>query len=71
VYGATIVVGAARVVDVSGDVSVVVSVDVSVLVEEVSGAESLEPPPQAVREMRLMRAMTERRMHEKYTSHSQ
>jgi hypothetical protein len=37
----------------------------------VSGAESLEPPPQAVREMRLMRAMTERRMHEKYTSHSQ
>jgi hypothetical protein len=63
VYGATIVVGVARVVDVS--------VAVSVLVEEVSGAESLEPPPQAVREMRLMRAMTERRMHEKYTSHSQ
>jgi hypothetical protein len=63
VYGATIVVGVARVVDVS--------VAVSVLVEEVSGAESLEPPPQAVREMRLMRAMRERRMHEKYTSHSQ
>jgi hypothetical protein len=56
-------VGVARVVDVS--------VAVSVLVEEVSGAESLEPPPQAVREMRLMRAMRERRMHEKYTSHSQ
>jgi hypothetical protein len=56
-------VGVARVVDVS--------VAVSVLVEEVSGAESLEPPPQAVREMRLRRAMRERRMHEKYTSHSQ
>jgi hypothetical protein len=67
VYGATIVVGVARVVDVS----VAVAVDVSVLVEEVSGAESLEPPPQAVREMRLRRAMRERRMHEKYTSHSQ
>jgi hypothetical protein len=65
------VVGVARVVDVSGDNSVDVSDDVSVLVDEVSGAESLELPPQAVREMRLMRAMTERRMHEKYTSHSQ
>ena len=65
------VVGVARVVDVSGDNCVDVSDDVSVLVDEVSGAESLEPPPQAVREMRLMRAMTERRMHEKYTSHSQ
>jgi hypothetical protein len=64
------VVGVARVVDVSGDNSVDVSDDVSVLVDEVSGAESLELPPQAVREMRLMRAMTERRMHEKYTSHS-
>jgi len=67
VYGATIVVGVARVVDVSVDVAV----DVSVLVEEVSGAETLEPPPQAVREKRLMRAMRERRIHEKYTSHSQ
>jgi len=67
VYGATIVVGVARVVDVSVDVAV----DVSVLVDEVSGAESLEPPPQDVREMRLIRAMRERRMHEKYTSHSQ
>ena len=57
------VVGVARVVDVS--------VEVSVLVDEVSGAVSLEPPPQAVREMRLMMAMKERRMHEKYTSHSQ
>ena len=57
------VVGVARVVDVS--------VDVSVLEDEVSGAVSLEPPPQAVREMRLMMAMKERRMHEKYTSHSQ
>ena len=55
--------GVARVVDVS--------VDVSVLVDEVSGAVSLEPPPQDVREMRLIRAMRERRMHEKYTSHSQ
>jgi hypothetical protein len=64
-------VGVARVVDVSGDVSVVVSDDVSVLVDEVSGAESLEPPPQDVREMRLIRAMRERRMHGKYTSHSQ
>jgi hypothetical protein len=65
------VVGVARVVDVSGDNSVDFSDDVSVLVDEVSGAESLELPPQAAREMRLMRAMTERRMHEKYTSHSQ
>ncbi len=65
------VVGVARVVDVSGDKSVDFSDAVSVLVDEVSGAESLELPPQAAREMRLMRAMTERRMHEKYTSHSQ
>jgi hypothetical protein len=65
------VVGVARVVDVSGDNSVDFSDAVSVLVDEVSGAESLELPPQAAREMRLMRAMTERRMHEKYTSHSQ
>jgi hypothetical protein len=56
-------VGVARVVDVS--------VDVSVLVDEVSGAVSLEPPPQAVRDRRLMMAIKERRMHEKYTSHSQ
>jgi len=60
------VVGVARVVDVSADVSLN-----SVFVDEVSGAVSLEPPPQAVREMRLMMAMKERRMHEKYTSHSQ
>jgi hypothetical protein len=60
-------VAVARVVDVSGDVSV----DVSVLVDEVSGAVSLEPPPQAVRDRRLMMAIKERRMHEKYTSHSQ
>ena len=59
--------GVARVVDVSVDVSV----GVSVLVGEVSGAVSLEPPPQAVRDMRLMMAMMERRMHEKYTSHRQ
>jgi hypothetical protein len=58
------VVGRARVVDVLVDVAV----DVSVLVDEVSGAESLEPPPQAVRDMRLMMAMTVRRIHEKYTS---
>ena len=63
--------GVARVVDVSGDVSVDVSVDASVLVDEVSGAVSLEPPPQAVRDRRLMMAIKERRMHEKYTSHSQ
>lgn len=61
------VVGVARVVDVSVDDSV----DVSVLVDEVSGAVSLEPPPHAVRDMRLMMAMKERRMHEKYTSHGQ
>ena len=68
----------ARVVDVSVDVSVDVPVDVSVgasldseLVGEVSGVVSLEPPPQAVRDMRLMMAMMERRMHEKYTSHRQ
>ena len=59
--------GVARVVDVSVDVSG----DFSVLVGEVSGAVSLEPPPQAVRDMRLMMAMMERRMHEKYTSHRQ
>ena len=62
--------GVARVVDVSVDVSVGDSVD-SVFVGEVSGAVSLEPPPQAVRDMRLMMAMKERRMHEKYTSHRQ
>ena len=58
--------GVARVVDVSVDVSLN-----SVFVDEVSGAVSLEPPPQAVKVMRLMMAMKERRMHEKYTSHSQ
>ena len=62
--------GVARVVDVSVDVSVGDSVD-SVFVGEVSGVVSLEPPPQAVRDMRLMMAMMERRMHEKYTSHRQ
>jgi hypothetical protein len=59
-------VGVAKVVDVSVDVSLN-----SVFVDEVSGAVSLEPPPQDVRDMRLMMAMKERRMHEKYTSHSQ
>jgi hypothetical protein len=59
-------VGVAKVVDVSVDVSLN-----SVFVDEVSGAVSLEPPPQAVKVMRLMMAMKERRMHEKYTSHSQ
>ena len=54
--------GVAKVVDVSLN---------SVFVDEVSGAVSLEPPPQDVRDMRLMMAMKERRMHEKYTSHSQ
>lgn len=58
--------GMAKVVDVSVDVSLN-----SVFVDEVSGAVSLEPPPQAVKVMRLMMAMKERRMHEKYTSHSQ
>ena len=58
--------GVAKVVDVSVDVSLN-----SVFVDEVSGAVSLEPPLQAVRDMRLMMAMKERRMHEKYTSHSQ
>ena len=58
--------GVAKVVDVSVDVSLN-----SVFVDEVSGAVSLEPPPQAVKVMRLMMAMKERRMHEKYTSHSQ
>ena len=58
--------GVAKVVDVSADVSLN-----SVFVDEVSGAVSLEPPPQAVRDMRLMMAMMERRMHEKYTSHRQ
>ena len=58
--------GVAKVVDVSVDVSLN-----SVFVDEVSGAVSLEPPPQAVKDMRLMMAMKERRMHEKYTSHSQ
>ena len=62
--------GVARVVDVSVDVSVGASVDL-VFVGEVSGVVSLEPPPQAVRDMRLMMAMMERRMHEKYTSHRQ
>ena len=62
--------GVARVVDVSVAVSVGDSVD-SVFVGEVSGVVSLEPPPQAVRDMRLMMAMMERRMHEKYTSHRQ
>jgi len=68
------VVGVAKVVDVSVDVPVDVSVGASldsVFVDEVSGAVSLEPPPHAVRDMRLMMAMKERRMHEKYTSHSQ
>jgi hypothetical protein len=59
-------VGVAKVVDVSADVSLN-----SVFVDEVSGTVSLEPPLQAVRDMRLMMAMKERRMHEKYTSHSQ
>ena len=58
--------GVAKVVDVSVDVSLN-----SVFVDEVSGAVSLEPPPQAVKVMRLMMAMKERRMHEKYTSHNQ
>ena len=58
--------GVAKVVDVSVDVSLN-----SVFVDEVSGAVSLEPPPQAVKVMRLMMAMKERRMHEKYTSQSQ
>ena len=62
--------GVARVVDVSVDVSVGASVDL-VFVGEVSGVVSLEPPPQAVRDMRLMMAMKERRVHEKYTSHRQ
>ena len=58
--------GVAKVVDVSVEVS-----PDPVFVDEVSGAVSLEPPPQAVRDMRLMMAMKERRMHEKYTSQSQ
>ena len=62
-YGATIDVGAAKVVVVS----VGASLDAE-SVREVSDVESLESPPQAVRDMRLMMAMTVRRIHEKYTS---
>ena len=62
--------GTAKVVVVSAVVSVGASLDAE-SVGEVSDVESLEPPPQAVRDMRLMMAMKVRRIHEKYTSQGQ
>ena len=62
--------GTAKVVVVSAVVSVGASLDAE-SVGEVSDDESFEPPPQAVRDMRLMMAMKERRIHEKYTSQGQ